>query len=48
MGFLNVFVWCGNLWFLYKETPWHAPKNSSAATVPGQQAPPQAPPAAAI
>lgn len=21
-GFLNTFVWIGNLWFLYKETPW--------------------------
>ncbi|GAB1597800.1 synaptoporin-like [Argonauta hians] len=21
-GFLNTFVWAGNLWFLYKETPW--------------------------
>ncbi|XP_025106206.1 LOW QUALITY PROTEIN: synaptoporin-like [Pomacea canaliculata] len=21
-GFLNMMVWLGNLWFLYKETPW--------------------------
>ncbi|XP_063397819.1 synaptophysin-like isoform X2 [Mytilus trossulus] len=21
-GFLNMLVWAGNLWFLYKETPW--------------------------
>jgi hypothetical protein len=21
-GFLNMVVWAGNLWFLYKETPW--------------------------
>lgn len=51
LGFLNVFVWCGNLWFLYKETPWHSPRNGSAATVsgPGGQMPTQvAPPAAAI
>lgn len=51
LGFLNLFVWCGNLWFLYKETPWHSPRDRSAATVsgPGGQVPPQgAPPAAAI
>jgi len=23
LGFLNTFVWCGNTWFLWKETPWH-------------------------
>eukprot|EP00112_Aurelia_sp_Birch-Aquarium-sp1_P009249 Seg2042.5 transcript_id=Seg2042.5/GoldUCD/mRNA.D3Y31 product=Synaptophysin protein_id=Seg2042.5/GoldUCD/D3Y31 len=50
IGFLNVFVWCGNLWFLYKETPWHSPKSRSAATVsgPGSQPPQVTPPAAAI
>ncbi|NP_001161665.1 synaptoporin-like protein [Saccoglossus kowalevskii] len=21
-GFLNMFVWAGNVWFVYKETPW--------------------------
>lgn len=21
-GFLNMVVWGGNIWFLYKETPW--------------------------
>eukprot|EP00794_Sanderia_malayensis_P006376 gene6376-7113_t len=50
LGFLNVFVWCGNLWFLYKETPWHAAKNRSAATVSGPSKEPSLgqPPAAAI
>ena len=22
LGFLNFFLWTGNLWFLYKETAW--------------------------
>ena len=22
LGFLNFFLWTGNLWFLYKETVW--------------------------
>ncbi|GAU93413.1 hypothetical protein RvY_05360 [Ramazzottius varieornatus] len=22
-GFLNFFIWAGNVWFLYKETPWY-------------------------
>ncbi|CAB3983161.1 synaptophysin 1 [Paramuricea clavata] len=26
LGFLNLFVWLGNLWFLFKETPWHNPQ----------------------
>lgn len=26
LGFLNLFVWLGNLWFLFKETPWHSPR----------------------
>ncbi|XP_065067003.1 synaptophysin-like [Rhopilema esculentum] len=49
MGFLNIFVWCGNLWFLYKETPWHNPQKTTAATVSGPGGPPpsvQAPAAA--
>ncbi|XP_078076300.1 synaptophysin-like protein 2 isoform X2 [Mustelus asterias] len=24
-GFLNLILWCGNAWFVYKETSWHAP-----------------------
>jgi len=49
VGFLNVFVWCGNLWFLYKETHWHTPKSQSAATVGGGPPPVSDPaPAAAI
>ncbi|XP_078273061.1 synaptophysin-like protein 1 [Rhinoraja longicauda] len=23
-GFLNLILWCGNAWFVYKETSWHA------------------------
>ncbi|XP_063052076.1 synaptophysin-like protein 1 [Engraulis encrasicolus] len=23
-GFLNLVLWLGNVWFTYKETPWHA------------------------
>lgn len=26
-GFLNMLVWAGNLWFLYKETPWFKIRN---------------------
>jgi len=25
-GFMNFILWAGNLWFLYKETPWFKPK----------------------
>lgn len=28
-GFLNMFVWAGNAWCVYKETRWHAQKYSS-------------------
>lgn len=33
LGFLNFLVWCFNIWFLFKETPWHSPRSSS--NVPG-------------
>ncbi|XP_055338232.1 synaptophysin-like [Paramacrobiotus metropolitanus] len=23
LGFLNFFIWCGNVWFLWKETAWY-------------------------
>jgi len=29
LGFLNWFLWTGNLWFLFKETTWFAGKGSS-------------------
>lgn len=48
LGFLNVFVWAGNMWFLWKETPWHKGNRAPAATVQQQQPPQQVPPAAAI
>lgn len=40
LGFLNVFVWLGNIWFLWKETPWHS-RSAQPATIqpPTQQAP---------
>jgi len=41
LGFLNVFVWGGNLWFLFKETPWHSPRSSG---VKGGEIPQQDPP----
>jgi hypothetical protein len=25
IGFLNVFLWSANVWFLYKETKWYRP-----------------------
>lgn len=24
-GFLNLLLWAGGSWFIYKETPWHRP-----------------------
>ena len=30
LGFLNAFVWAGNLWFLWKETPWHNEKGKES------------------
>jgi len=53
LGFTNCFVWAGNCWFLWKETPWHsANKQQQPATVPGPTPSPfpqqVAPPAAAI
>lgn len=38
-GFLNMLVWGGNLWFLYKETPWHKVQSKLPA-MPGQPAGP--------
>jgi len=46
LGFLNVFVWLGNIWFLWKETPWHNSNAQPAATI--QPPPQQAPTAQAI
>lgn len=34
-GFLNMFVWAGNAWFVYKETRWHSQKFSQPG--PGHQ-----------
>lgn len=43
LGFLNSFVWSGNCWFLWKETPWHKePVNTPVAAPPHQQMPPAA------
>ncbi|XP_028810671.1 synaptophysin-like protein 1 [Denticeps clupeoides] len=28
-GFLNLLVWAGNAWFVYKETRWHSQKRAS-------------------
>ncbi|CAL1536583.1 unnamed protein product [Lymnaea stagnalis] len=37
-GFLNFVVWVGNLWFLYKETPWFKVQ-AKPPTEPGQHSP---------
>ncbi|KAF4107312.1 synaptophysin-like protein 2a [Onychostoma macrolepis] len=29
-GFLNLILWAGNCWFIYKETPFHKPTNPPA------------------
>ncbi|XP_045166298.1 synaptophysin-like [Mercenaria mercenaria] len=36
-GFLNMLVWAGNMWFLYKETPWHKVQETKPPNLPGQQ-----------
>uniref|UniRef100_UPI00398F2838 synaptophysin-like protein 1 n=1 Tax=Pristiophorus japonicus TaxID=55135 RepID=UPI00398F2838 len=38
-GFLNLILWCGNAWFVYKETSWHAPPEPPKQD-PGNVAPP--------
>ncbi|KAL8587146.1 hypothetical protein ACOMHN_026114 [Nucella lapillus] len=35
-GFLNMLVWIGNLWFLYKETPWFKVQSKPPAGTPGE------------
>lgn len=32
-GFLNMLIWAGNLWFLYKETKWFKPAPASSPDV---------------
>ena len=38
-GYLNMFVWAGNAWFVYKETRWHSKKFSSQSGHGRQQVP---------
>ncbi|XP_037551532.1 synaptophysin-like protein 2 [Nematolebias whitei] len=38
-GYLNMFVWAGNAWFVYKETRWHSQKFSSQPGPARQQVP---------
>jgi len=37
IGFLNVFLWASNIWFLYKETTWYNARNQMPA--PGSLGP---------
>ncbi|KAM9650466.1 synaptophysin-like protein 1 isoform 4-T4 [Trichechus inunguis] len=39
-GFLNMILWGGNAWFVYKETSLHSPSNTSAAHGQGGIPPP--------
>ncbi|KAK3736201.1 hypothetical protein QZH41_011888, partial [Actinostola sp. cb2023] len=32
LGFLNFLIWCFNIWFLFKETPWHSPRGAVPPT----------------
>lgn len=32
-GFLNLILWAGNCWFIYKETSFHKDPNQQPATV---------------
>uniref|UniRef100_G1PR89 Synaptophysin like 1 n=1 Tax=Myotis lucifugus TaxID=59463 RepID=G1PR89_MYOLU len=34
-GFLNMILWGGNAWFVYKETNLHSPSNTSASNTQG-------------
>ncbi|XP_051885934.1 synaptophysin-like protein 1 [Pristis pectinata] len=38
-GFLNLILWCGNAWFVFKETSWHAEPEQHQQG-PGNVAPP--------
>lgn len=37
-GFLNMFVWAGNSWFLYKETSWFGANSSPEQPMPSSAA----------
>ncbi|XP_016060234.1 PREDICTED: synaptophysin-like protein 1 [Miniopterus natalensis] len=39
-GFLNMILWGGNAWFVYKETNLHSPSNTSASHAQGGIPPP--------
>lgn len=39
-GFLNMILWGGNAWFVYKETSLHSPSNTSASHNQGGIPPP--------
>ncbi|XP_041084391.1 synaptophysin-like protein 2 [Polyodon spathula] len=34
-GFLNLILWGGSAWFVYKETPWHKPANPQGSVEEG-------------
>lgn len=44
-GFLNCFLWCANVWFVFKETTWHREPGATtsaeqpSAEIPRQQVP---------
>ncbi|RVE56759.1 hypothetical protein OJAV_G00224710 [Oryzias javanicus] len=38
-GYLNMLVWAGNAWFVYKETRWHSQKFTSQSGPGRQQVP---------
>ncbi|XP_037627429.1 synaptophysin-like protein 2b [Sebastes umbrosus] len=38
-GFLNLILWSGNCWFIYKETPFHKSANPPPADVEGRVGP---------
>ncbi|EDO44392.1 predicted protein [Nematostella vectensis] len=50
LGFLNCVVWAFNLWFLFKETPWHSPRRAanSMAGPDAEAVTQETPPASAI
>lgn len=34
-GFLNLILWAGNCWFIFKETPFHKPSQPSSGMEQG-------------
>ena len=48
-GFLSCFLWAANIWFVFKETPWHRePGTTTTAEQPEPEMPRQEVPGEAV